>query len=124
MPSSGWSVSLDENLIRHTHKRQISELFWLSTFNRDAFLRADLVTSSATSSFYDKTITKLDTPSERCNEQRRWNPLSNVTPTLLFFLHTPCVPDQIRLSDSGEKMLTGICQQRRTDTIWTNRHFV
>ena len=60
-----------------------------------------------------KIITKLYSPGERCSQRRWWSLTSSVTPTYLFFLHSVCVPDQIGLSLSRERAVSGRNLSRR-----------
>ena len=53
---------------------------------------------------HTKRTTILYSPSERCNQQLWWNLTSKVTPTPYFFLHAPCLPDQMV---SGERTASG-----------------
>jgi hypothetical protein len=62
-------------------------------------------------------LTKLYSPGERCSQRRWWSLTSNVTPTYLFFLHSLCVPDQIGLSLSRERTVSGRNLSRREK--WT-----
>jgi hypothetical protein len=43
MPSSEGDMSRDEHSIRHRQKQHIPEKILLSTYNRDAFFRVELV---------------------------------------------------------------------------------
>ena len=58
----------------------------------------------------------------------RWSNLTaNVTSKPSFFLHAPCVPDQIRRLVSGEKNVRGtegFVNRGEEDKIKTNRNVV
>jgi hypothetical protein len=90
-----WSVPLAQKELRNCTDPQPVRR---STLKCTAFLRVKLVTWLTTLSF-DMTCTWFYSLGERCNHHRWLG--SNVTPTLLFFLHALCVPDQIRVLVSG-----------------------
>ena len=91
--------------------RIASQPVGVSTCNRNASFRVELVTGSITSSV-DMTHTKRST--RLYTTWREMQPAALVKPDLqrhpyaLRLLHTPCVPDQICLLVSGERNMRGV----------------